>query len=206
MTAGSFPQEILPRSSSGASMSTATPLGKEPRAGLIRNTKRIRLSIGVMSVQAFLIALVVAIAVLAAPGGTVMVDRIEGNLRYEASIAKKAFDPGEAVEVALAVRNTGSSPAPVTFSSGQRYDLVIRRPRGDEVWRWSHDKAFIQVVQTVTLKPGEALPFRVAWDQRDLQGRRVDPGTYEAVAVFMGRVEGADRPSLQLQPLQFTIR
>ena len=86
-----------------------------------------------------------------------------------------------------------------------RLDLVVRRPRGDEVWRWSHDKAFTQVIQTLLLRPQESSVLRVAWDQRDLQGRRVDPGNYEAIVVFMGRVEGAGRTPATLAPLAFTI-
>jgi len=86
------------------------------------------------------------------------------------------------------------APEGVVFTSGQRLDLIVRRPRGDEVWRWSHDKAFTQAIQTVLLRAQESVVLRVAWDQRDLQGRRVDPGTYEAIAVFMGRAESAGRP------------
>jgi hypothetical protein len=73
------------------------------------------------------------------------------------------------------------------------------------VWRWSHDKAFTQVIQTLLLRAQESSVLRVAWDQRDLQGRRVDPGTYEAIVVFMGRVEGASRMPVTLAPLAFTI-
>src|SRR5256885_17031198 len=70
-------------------------------------------------------------------------------------------------EVALTAVNTAGAPVSVTFTSGQRFDLVIRRPRGDAVWRWSHDKAFIQVIQTLTLQPGDRLSFKIPWDQTD---------------------------------------
>lgn len=154
--------------------------------------------------QAFWLVLV-GVVVLAAAAGPVMVDRVEGSLRYEASIPKRTFAPGEFVAMTVTVRNVGSATVSITFTSGQRYDLIARRPRGDEVWRWSHDKAFIQVIQTITLKPQESLqPFRDGWDQRDLQGRRVDPGSYEMVAVFMGSVSGGPR-EVQLPAIPFTI-
>lgn len=149
--------------------------------------------------------ILVGVVVLAAAAGPVTVDRVEGSLKYEAAILKRTFAPGEIVEVTITVRNIGAAPVSLTFTSGQRYDLIVRRPRGDEVWRWSHDKAFIQVIQTITLKPQESLPrFRDAWDQRDFQGRRVDPGSYEMVAVFLGSVSGGPR-EVQLPPLPFTI-
>jgi hypothetical protein len=109
------------------------------------------------------------------------------------------------VEVAVVARNLSAAPLGLVFNSGQRVDLIVRRPRGDEVWRWSHDKAFTQAIQTLLLRPQESLGLRVAWDQRDLQGRRVDPGTYEAIVMFMGRIDAAGRGATMLAPLAFTI-
>ncbi len=146
----------------------------------------------------------VGAVVLTAAVGPLRVEQVEGGLRLEASLSRPAYRAGETIEVALSAANAGSAPVSVTFTSGQRFDLVIRRPRGDEVWRWSHDKAFIQVIQTVTLQPGESLSFRIPWGQRDYQGRRVDPGPYEAVAVFMGRTDTGRE--IRLPPLAFAIQ
>lgn len=142
---------------------------------------------------------------LAAAAGPATVERVKGTLRYEASITKQSYAAGEPIDITLAVTNTGGSPVSITFTSGQRFEFRVRRPRGGDVWFWSHDKAFLQVIQTISLKPGEALSFKEAWDQRDLQGRRVDPGPYEVVAIFMGRAAGGDGQSVQLPPLFFTI-
>lgn len=141
--------------------------------------------------------------VLAAVASPLSVERVESGLRVEASLPRSTYDSGQAVQVTLTAANGGGAPVSVTFMSGQRFDLVIRRPRGDTVWRWSHDKAFIQVIQTVTLQPGENLSFQISWDQRDYQGVRVDPGPYEAVAVFLGAVGGTRE--IRLPPLAFTI-
>ncbi len=141
--------------------------------------------------------------VLVAAASPLSVERVESGLRVDASLPRPSYDPGQALEIALTATNPGGAPVTVTFTSGQRFDLIIRRPRGDEVWRWSHDKAFIQVIQTVTLQPSESLSFKIPWDQRDYQGRRVDPGPYEAVAVFLGATGGGRE--IRLPPLAFTI-
>ncbi len=154
--------------------------------------------------QAVVVGVLVGMLALTTIAAPATVGRMEGPLTVEASLSKRAYAPGEPVNVTLVARNTGSAPLGIVFTSGQRYDLIVRRPRGDEVWRWSHDQAFIQVVQTTLLRPQEALAFRGAWDQQDLQGRRVDPGTYELIAVFMGRTE-AGRSPITLPPLSFTI-
>ncbi|HVH32350.1 MAG TPA: BsuPI-related putative proteinase inhibitor [bacterium] len=141
--------------------------------------------------------------VLTAAAGLVRVEHVEGPLRLSASLPHAMYGPGQPVEVALRVRNAGNAPVAITFSSGQHFDLVVRRPRGDEVWRWSHDKAFIQVFETATLKPGDVLAYEVAWDQQDYQGRRVDSGPYQAIAVFTGHV--GTRRDIRLPPLEVTI-
>lgn len=149
----------------------------------------------------------VLISVLAVTAGAAPVtsQRVEGLLALEASVAKRTYAPGEAVEIVLTVRNTGSAPVAVTFTSGQQFEFIVRRPRGDEVWRWSHDQAFIQVVQSMQILPQGSLTFRRVWDQQDLQGRRVDPGSYEAIAEFRGHLEGGRPAPIQLPSLTFTI-
>ncbi|MGH2348599.1 MAG: BsuPI-related putative proteinase inhibitor [bacterium] len=158
------------------------------------------------TVQAFWLCILVGVmaATSAATPAPTSVERVEGGLRVQATVSGRAFAVGIPIPVVLAVRNTGSAAVAITFMNGQRYDLLARRPRGDEVWRWSHDRAFIQAVQTMRLGPGEEEAYRITWDQRDFQGRQVDPGSYELVAIFMGQV-GARQGPLTLPPLSITI-
>ncbi len=147
----------------------------------------------------------VAIGVVAAATPTT-VELNQGSFHLTASVARTTYAIGEVVEVTLAVQNVGTTPLTLTFRSGQSFEIVVRRPRRDEVWRWSHDKAFNQAVQVRTWKPGETVLYHGTWDQRDLQGRRLDPGTYEAVAMFLGRLDGTEKRSIALPPLVITIQ
>jgi Intracellular proteinase inhibitor len=159
----------------------------------------------VVQVQAVWLGLMIVMLAAAVGAQPITVERTDGGLRLEASLAQRVFAPGEVVQVTVVARNLSAAPLGVVFNSGQRLDLIVRRPRGDEVWRWSHDKAFTQAIQTMLLRPQESSVLRVAWDQRDLQGRRVDPGVYEAIVLFMGRTEGVGRGAATLAPLTFTI-
>ena len=149
------------------------------------------------------IAILIGLFTMTAGAAPVTVERTEGNLTLTASVAKRSFAPGEPVGIQFTVRNAAAGSLGVMFTSGQRYDFIVRRSRGDEVWRWSHDKAFIQVIQTETLRPQEPRSYSETWDQRDFQGRRVDPGTYDLIAVFMGRLN--DKASITLPPIGITI-
>jgi len=153
--------------------------------------------------QTILVALLVGVITVSTGAAPSAVERTEGALLLSASVSKPSFAPGEPVGLRLTVRNTAGSPQAVTFMSGQRFEFIVRRARGDEVWRWSHDKAFTQAIETAWLQPQQVMPFSETWDQRDLQGRPVDPGPYEVVAVFLGRVGG--RASVALPPIGITI-
>lgn len=129
---------------------------------------------------ALILFLVVAVAASVAPPRAA---RSAGDLRYEVVLGKAAYALGETVAISLRVTNTAGAVVAVTYG-GQQYDVVVRQ-RGGLVWQWSHDKAFAQVMHQASLAPGETRTYQVLWDQRDLQGRQVDPGAYEAWGVFM---------------------
>jgi uncharacterized protein (DUF58 family) len=147
----------------------------------------------------FVIA-VLALTVTASP----MVQEARGTLRLELSLSKSSFIVGEPVEATLTLRHGGENPTRLQFTSGQRFDVLVRRG-GTLVWRWSDDKAFVQVIQDLTLRAGETLTFKAVWSQQDLQGRRAAPGGYEIVGLFLGRA-GEAPTGITTPALPFRIR
>lgn len=156
--------------------------------------------------RALLLGILIGVVTVAAAAAPATVDRVEGSLHLQATVPAPSYAVGVPIILTLTIRNTATAPLSILFPSGQRYDLIARRPRGDEVWRWSHDRAFVQVVQTVALAPAEELAYRITWDQRDFQDRQVDPGTYELVVVFLGQHQGSTRSQLTLPRIPITIR
>ncbi|MBI3997883.1 MAG: hypothetical protein HY355_02540 [Armatimonadetes bacterium] len=152
-----------------------------------------------MSVWVVAAALLVALAGGAPPSA----ERTAGELRLHLSVNKETYHVGEAVRIRLRVTNLASGPLAVTMRSGQQYDVIVRQ-RGALIWQWSHDKAFVQVIRESTLAPGETLTFTGAWDQRDLQGRQVEPGAYEIWGVFLG-VQRHGPPSVETGPVRIVI-
>jgi hypothetical protein len=72
--------------------------------------------------------------------------------------------PGwRAPEIGMALRVFNHSYIPVTFdfTTSQRYDFAIYNSNGTEVWRWSDDMAFLQVLGQVTLAPRESVRYAV---------------------------------------------
>ncbi len=147
-------------------------------------------------------ALLVLVAVVVATAGPA-VERTQGDLRLRLAVSKSAFQVGEPIEIRLAVTNAAAVAIPLTWYTGQQSDTFVRQ-RGALIWQWSHDKAFVQVVRESTMAPGERLSYGWMWDQRDLQGRQVEAGTYEISAVLMGAQRSGPR-SVEVGPVQITI-
>lgn len=148
------------------------------------------------------VGVLVLVALLAGGAAPPRAERVVSDLRVEMAVAKSAFRPGEPVEITMRVTNT-TSEALVLTAGGQQYDVVVRR-RGALVWQWSHDKAFAQVIRSLPLASQETLTYKATWDQRDLQGRPVEPGTYEISCVLMA----TPRPgsgNIEVGPVRITI-
>ena len=69
----------------------------------------------------------------------------------------------DAVRFVLHVTNSTNRPIALEFPSAQRYDFVVQSPDGREVWRWSADQMFGQVVGSESLPAGGSRDFTVTW-------------------------------------------
>lgn len=83
------------------------------------------------------------------------------------------------VTFVLAVDNPGESDVTLTFGSSQVYDIVVTAS-GTEVWRWSSNRGFGQVITERTFPPGLTLLGREAWDWHDEMDAEVPAGMYQA--------------------------
>lgn len=149
-----------------------------------------------------LIAACLLLLALSGGAATPRAERVAGDLVLEVVTDRVAYPLGDPVGITLRVTSTASAPVVVTIG-GQPYDVFVRQ-RGALVWQWSHDKAFAQVVRETPLAPGQALKYQAVWDQRDLQGRRVEAGRYDISAVFLGAQRSGPQ-SIEAGPVRITI-
>ena len=80
------------------------------------------------------------------------------------------------VRMVLHVTNPTNRPVVLEFSSGQRYDFAVRTADGQDVWRWSADKSFMQALSSQTIAPGATIDFVETWQP----GNRT--GSFTAIA------------------------
>lgn len=104
----------------------------------------------------------------------------EGPLGIDLTVLGVFHNQGEPVLLSITV--AVSEPITLYYRDTQRYDIVISDEEGNEVWRWSKDKAFGEVVEEVSLKENESLSFSEIWDQRNNDGEPAPPGNYTVTA------------------------
>lgn len=113
-------------------------------------------------------------------------ERVEA--RGEELVSSLEVEVGrDAVQLTLHVTNAGSEPVTLEYRTAQRYDFVVSTPEGTEVWRWSADRVFAQVLGTETLESGETVSHRASWTPLGRAGRYVAEGRLTASNVVVAQ-------------------
>lgn len=103
------------------------------------------------------------------------------NLVVDAKTNKDVYKPEEEVELAVSVTNKGLSPLELVFASAQRYDFIVSKA-GKEVWRWSRDRMFAAILESLTLDTGEKRTYKETWRPLGLT-----PGDYTVTGLITSR-------------------
>lgn len=81
-------------------------------------------------------------------------------------------------ELVLKVTNSSSEELTLEFSSGQKYDFIVKDPKGENIWQWSEAKMFMQMVEQLNIVPDGERIFTEKWQYTDKNGIAVQPGIY----------------------------
>lgn len=109
------------------------------------------------------------------------------KIKITLEIPKTEVKTRRAISIKLILENIGDAPKKLSFSSGQKFDVVVDDFREKEIWRWSADKVFTMMLQEDVFGPGQREVYAVSWNQRDLQGRLVPLGEYRIKGESMAR-------------------
>lgn len=131
------------------------------------------------------------------PSGPAAAPEVSVPVVLKVKTDKKLYRTKEPVKMTLTAKNTGKSKVSLNFSSGQRYDFVISRGKGasmQTVWKWSQNRMFPMMIDTVSLEAGKSLTFTetCAPGEKGADGKPIpemSPGTYTVSAILttMGR-------------------
>lgn len=82
----------------------------------------------------------------------------------------------DSVELSLRVSNGGESAVTLEFATSQRYDFVVRSEAGEELWRWSADRMFAEMLGREELSAGGTVEYREVWEPGGRTGRFLAEG------------------------------
>jgi hypothetical protein len=100
-------------------------------------------------------------------------------------LPQETFSLGENVPIELFLKNEGAVAVKLSYRTAQKFEVVVQTRKGSEIWRWSADKFFAQMLEEAVLQPGEKMSFSVSWNQVDNQGERVSSGQYRIIGWSM---------------------
>jgi hypothetical protein len=112
----------------------------------------------------------------------------EEGLKLELKLNKPAYKLKEPITMSLTVANKSKETFRDSFRSAQSYDFVVKQ-ENKEIWRWSSDKLFAQVITEFTLAPGKSKSFEEVWEQIDNDGKNISAGKYQTIGILATRPE-----------------
>ncbi|MFT8323389.1 MAG: BsuPI-related putative proteinase inhibitor [Bacillus sp. (in: firmicutes)] len=113
----------------------------------------------------------------------VFIEEVQAKRNANLLFTIHAITRTDEVELQLKLSNLGNQPKKLHFSSSQKYEISIKSEMGEEVYRYSLNKAFLQAIQDMTLKPNESYRWKEKWDYKN-NGKRVEAGDYTVEAVL----------------------
>ena len=99
----------------------------------------------------------------------------------------------DSVRFVLHVTNPGGAGVELEYATAQRFDFVVESGGGEEVWRWSAERRFEEVVGREVVGGGETVRYEAAWHAG------VRAGEYVGVGLITARDAGVE------QRLAFTL-
>jgi hypothetical protein len=89
--------------------------------------------------------------------------RLELNL----NLAADTINKNEKLVLNINILNRTEEKITLEFSSGQKYNIIIKNQKGDIVYNWAENKMFIQAFISKNIKANSSLEFE---ENLDLQG------------------------------------
>lgn len=127
------------------------------------------------------------------------------HVSFALTLDQSVYEAGAAAIVRMTLRNTSARPVTLNFSSGQRYDIVIRDEAGKEVFRDSARRTYVQVTGREEITQGERNYVEVV-TLASLEGQPLAVGRYTLEAWLTNSSSSAGQRPQYAGTVAFEIR
>jgi len=104
----------------------------------------------------------------------------EDSFYVDASVIKQ----DRSINFNFKLLNRSGRDQDLTFASSQIYELVVSDRSGKEVYRYSDNMMFAQMITDKTVAAGDFIPGQVVWDVTDKDGNLLPEGRYSVQVTF----------------------
>jgi hypothetical protein len=108
---------------------------------------------------------------------------------YQLETKLDAVQHENKINFIIKILNQGDQDAELTFTSGQRFEIVVTNKEGSEVYRYSINRSFIQAIETLPLPSGDKLVWEEEWDLKLNDQSFVPTGEYEVSVEILAQSE-----------------
>ncbi|MBN1754886.1 hypothetical protein JW877_01600 [bacterium] len=124
---------------------------------------------------------------------------LDKEIEVAVSAGKTSYTLGDSIEFTMIVSSRMDEPVKFVFSTSQPYDFIVRDSDGEEIWRFTHGKAFSQVVTPTELEPSEKVVYIMRWNGETNRGTSVALGRYTVQCCLLSN------PPVCSQKVEFNI-
>lgn len=112
----------------------------------------------------------------------------------------------EEVLFKMALTNHTDETVKVSFSSGQKYEIVVTDAEtGEQVYKFSEGMMFTQAIEEKEIEPGEALNWEQTWDYKQ-NGEKVEAKEYNVELSLLPMTINGEKPDKSLFSHQQTFK
>jgi hypothetical protein len=105
-----------------------------------------RIPIFLLLIVIFGVSIIVG-AIISIPESTVQ------NLRFEVWTDKETYEVNETITIHLKIINPTLSEVSLHFNSGYQLDYIILDQNNTQLYKWSNDKMFLQILTGIRIDP-----------------------------------------------------
>ncbi len=91
------------------------------------------------------------------------------DFNTDVAVETTATETNNGLQMTLAITNNSDTTITIDHSSGQKYDFDLLDAQGETLYCWSADKAFMMMMTTTQIAPGEKIEFTEVLDNQTYQ-------------------------------------
>jgi len=95
-----------------------------------------------------------------------LMQALKENIKAEVEVIPSFEKHEDGYKMALTIKNNSKKDVVIQHFSGQKYDFVLLDDKKEELYRWSGDRAFVEILTSTEIPAGKTVEFRKFLMQR----------------------------------------